>query len=346
MKSLPDPRSYAAMPADSLARLASAAADGGIALQQSNAGRALVAEVGRLLGTGREDEIRDALGRPASAEGSRALDQAIDIALAHAADASLTLRRFAFPVVLVAGGLAPGKIPGVVPGIGELRELLALHGALGQAAHVALDDALADEAGIEALRLARLYETARNVEGGAADLQLAPSDIVLQSTDETAHLRFLFGAALTPRDAPDLAETAANIGAWGLPWTRALASRLAQPGLSLLPVPRPPLPLRQALRAGRFIWREIGFQLFLSTTLREYRARIGEPDVSVASIADGSVRVRLGSTLDDTSAEFRWPLAQADDLAAVGAAIFGLLAECRLDNVQVAQAVELAAAPH
>jgi hypothetical protein len=347
MKSLPDPRSYVAVPADSLAGLASAAASGGIALQQSSAGHALVAEVGRLLGAGQEDEIRDAFRRPASAEGSRALDQAVDAVLARAADAPLALRRFAFPIVLVAGGLAPGKIPGVVPQIDGLRELLALHGALGQAAHAALHEALADEAGIEALRLARLYETAQDVEGAsAADLQPEPSDIVLQSTEETAHLRFLFGATLTPRDAPDLAETAANIGAWGLPWTRALASRLAQPGLSLLPVPRPPLPPRQALQAGRFVWREIGFQLFLSATLREYRARIGEPDVSVASVADGSVRVRLGSALDDTSSEFRWPLAQGDDLAAVDAAIFGLLAECRLDNVQVADTVQPVPASH
>ena len=97
-----------------------------------------------------------------------------------------------------------------------------------------------------------------------------------------------------------------------MPFTSELAAQLGQPGMSLLPIPRPPMGFHGALLAGRFAWREVGFQLFLSSNLRKFRSRTGEPDVSVAAFTDGSVRVRLDSRLDETfKAEFIWPLAAA-----------------------------------
>jgi hypothetical protein len=174
---------------------------------------------------------------------------------------------------------------------------------------------------------------------------LAPQDIKVGSGEERAHLRFLVGAAVTPANAPGFTETAGNIGAWGRPFTQVLAGQLGQEGLSLLPIPRPPANLLRALETGRFALREMEFQLFLSNALRRFRARVGDPDATVASYSDGSVRINLGSPFDASLAcEYRWPLYPEDDLGAVGSSIFGLLADCRLETVQVAETVWLAPA--
>jgi len=53
----------------------------------------------------------------------------------------------------------------------------------------------------------------------------------------------------------------------------------------------------------------------------------------------------LGSPFDASLAcEYRWPLYPEDNLGAVGSSIFGLLAECRLETVRVAETVWLAKA--
>src|SRR5262249_6851085 len=110
---------------------------------------------------------------------------------------------------------------------------------------------------------------------------------------------------------------------------------------------RPPQALRRAVLSGRFVWHEVRLQLFLSHHLRDFRSRTGEPDVRIASHADGSVRITLDSPLEASAGVvFRWPLAPADDFAGVRASIFDLLAECRLERIDVAGAVQPAAAPH
>jgi len=346
MNSLPDPRTYAAPGGDSLALLAIAAATAGSALQQTAPGRALIQAVSAALAEGRDSTVRDSLARAGSAAARMAMERAIEFAaLAPAEDVGL--RAFAFPLLLVTGGKSPGKIPGAIPDVGELRDLLEVSGALGQARNVGIGNALVSAGALERVPLAGLHALGRSASDAPVSMHLAPADIELDAEEERVHLRFLVGAAVTPRDAPDVCETAANVGAWGMSWTRALAKQLGQPGLSLLPVPRPPMPIRRALAAGRFAWQETQYQLFLSKALRDFRARIGDPDARVAAFSDASVRILLSTPIDEALvARFRWPLEPADDLGAVTAGILDLLEECRIANIDVVSSVQPAPASH
>lgn len=348
MNSLPDPRTYAAAGHNRLVTLAEHARITGSALQHGDAEKLLLAAVETALVAGDDEAIRRALHEATSASVYAVLQRAIELALEPPAEASLAVRLFAVPLVIVAGGREGGKIPGVVPDTQELRTLFETHGALGPAKNFGLGNALVTADFVCGVSPSLLYRMSRGGEQpDFRQLELAPADIELSSAEEQAHLRFLAGAVVTPRHAPGFTETAGNIGAWGMPITRALAEQLGQAGLSLLPIPRPPMSFQRALQAGRFAWREVGFQLFLSSALRKFRSRIGEPDVSVAAVADASVRVRLDSRLDATlEAEFVWPLGPDDDLAAVSESMFGLLAECRLDYVDVSETVQPCSASH
>jgi hypothetical protein len=161
------------------------------------------------------------------------------------------------------------------------------------------------------------------------------------------HLRFLAGVAVTAADAPGFPETSGNIGAWGMPFTRALAAQLGQPGLSLLPIPRPPMSHLRAMEAGKFAANELGLQLFLSTALRKFRSRVGEAEAAVAACRDGSLRIRLSSPFDASlSQEYAWMLQPGDDMATVSSSVFSLLEECRVTNVQIAATVQPVSASH
>src|SRR5260221_10079986 len=132
-----------------------------------------------------------------------------------------------------------------------------------------------------------------------------------------------------------------------MPLTRAFAAQLGQPGLSLLPIPRPPMSHLQALEAGTFAESEVGFQLFLSAALRKFRSRVGEAEAVVTACADGSIRIRLSSPFDASlSQEYAWNLQPGDDLAAVSSGIFSLLEECRVTNVQISDTIQLVSASH
>jgi hypothetical protein len=275
-----------------------------------------------------------------------ALAHALDAGLGARGAAALVMRIFAIPLLIVTGGRELAVVPGVVPDVGALQKLFEKHGALGQSKNFGLGNALTTAERLAEVKPSMLYRLARGTgQEGFRPPELVPQDIEVDSGEERVHLRFLVGAALTPANAPDFTETAGNIGAWGLAFTRTLAAQLGQEGLSLLPIPRPPMSLQRALETGRFGLREMEFQLFLSNALRRFRARIGDPDAAVASYSDESVRVTLGSPFDASLAcEYRWPLYPEDDLGAVSNSIFGLLAECRLETVQVAETVWLATA--
>jgi hypothetical protein len=323
-----------------LAELALRASREPSALQQGTAGRALLAAIE----SADAEVLEQALAKPASPNAAQALERGLDLAMAGNADAAISLQALAFPILLVAGGKAPATIPGAVPDVGALRELLEVHGALGQNRNFGLGNALVGETMLAAIRPRDIGMAGDAPRIGAS---LAPEPVALDMAAESASLRFLVGAALTPRDAPGVPETAANVGAWGMPWTRALSEQLAQPELSLLAIPRPPQSLRRALATGRFARAEIAFQLFLSQALREVRAKAGEPWVRVSSHADGTVRVALATPFDEGLApEHRWAVGPADDYPAIATSVLALLAECRLDDVEVVPTLQPVGGSH
>ena len=346
MKTLPDPRAYPSFSSNPLVVAAEHVAKTGSALQQQKSGGMLLSLLREALETGNDARIEQALAEATSWSVREKLQRALITALEPGDDAVLTIRVFAIPVLIVTGGRGLAVVPGVVPDVGELQALLEKHGALGQSMNFGLGNALTTTERLTAVKPAMLYRYTR--EQGAEGFRppdLAPQDIEVDSGEERVHLRFLLGAAVAAPNASDFSETAGNIGAWGLAFTQALARQLAQEGLSLLAIPRPPTNLQRALESGRFALREMEFQLFLSDALRRFRARVGDPDTTVAAYSDGSVRISLDSPFDEALAcEYRWPLYADDDLGAVGSSIFGLLADCRLETVQVAETVWLAKA--
>jgi hypothetical protein len=348
MKTLPDPRSYAPLSSNLLVTLAEKALGQGSAMQHGKPAAELSGAIEQALRAGDDPLIEQALAQSTSCAVFRMLSGALDAALKASGNAALHLRLFAIPILIVTGGRGPLVVPGVVADVGELTKLFALHGTLGPMKNFGLSGALVSAAGLAALKPGVIYRRSR--ETGQADLpplDLSPEDIRVAGSEEEVHLRFLNGVSVTSADAPGFTETAGNIGAWGLPFTRALATQLGQPGLSLLPIPRPPMSPLQALQAGRFAESELGLQLFLSTALRKFRSRVGEAEAVVAACTDGRVRISLSSPFDASlSQEYAWALQPGDDMAAVGNSIFSLLEECRVTNVQVAETVQPVSPSH
>jgi hypothetical protein len=308
-----------------------------------------VAFAARLLELDREVELRRIIDQAASPAESRAWHDAVDTAITSAASAGTAqVRLFAIPVLIVSAGTAGQRVPAALSDASALQTLLHSAGALGPTRNFGLSDALTGDAALETVPWTKLYRLAtgdRPMESG--DLALPPEPVVLRGSREQIDLRFLPAAVLLAAGAPAFPETAGAIGRWGMAFTRTLAQQLAIPGVTILPIPRSPMSFPRALRAGRFALRELGFQLFLSDALRRVRTRFGEPDVTVASYEDGSVRVRLSSTLEPSFLEEdRWALDPADDLEAVSASIFELLAEVRLPGLTVLHTVQKADVAH
>jgi hypothetical protein len=348
MKTLPDPRRYVQFSSNSLVALAQQALRQDFAMQHGKPAEKLSVAIGQALRAGDDLLIEQALAESTSQAVFRMLAAALDAALKAPGEAALHLRMFAIPILVVTGGRGPLILPGVVADVGELKKLFELHGTLGPMKNFGLSGVLVSAAGLAALKPSAVYRRSRETgQENLPPLDLPPEDIRIAGPDEEVHLRFLTGVSVTSVDAPGFTETAGDIGAWGMLFTRALATQLGQPGLSLLPIPRPPMSHLQALDAGKFAESELGFQLFLSTALRKFRSRVGEAEAAVAACTDGSVRIRLRSPFDASlSQEYVWALQPGDDMAAVCSGIFSLLAECRVTNVQVAEIVQPVSASH
>lgn len=317
-------------------------------MQHGKVADKLLEAIGQALQAGDDPLVEQAFAQAATLAEFRLLAAALDTALKAPGEAALHLRLFAIPILFVTGGRGPLVLPGVVADVAELTKLFELHGTLGPMKNFGLSGALVSAAGLAALKPSSVYRRSRETGGKVLPpLDLPPAEIRLAGAEEEVHLRFLTGVSVTSADAPGFTETAGNIGAWGMPFTRAMAAQFGQPGLSLLPIPRPPMSPLQALEAGQFAQSELGLQLFLSTALRKFRSRVGEGEAVVAACADGSVRIRLSSPFDASlSQEYTWPLQPGDDIAAIGCSIFSLLAECRVTNVQVTETVQAVLASH
>jgi hypothetical protein len=240
------------------------------------------------------------------------------------------VRMFAIPVVVVAGieraDAAAALVDGVLDDAAGLADLLKRHRALASNETVALANALVAADAIDFARLPDVADTR----------DLPPSPIAVAPGNEAVHLRFLVGSALAAPGADLFADQ--SMHGYGVPLTRALSSALAVPGVSVLGLPRAPLPLVEALWQGRLAQRDIAAQVFASNAIRRIRAATGEPAavISVHEAEDfGEVRLSLSSPFDARSAEGLrcrlWPLDRIDDVTSMLAT---LLADCRVGDVR------------
>jgi hypothetical protein len=317
--SLPDPRRYGAGD-HPLLRLA---------------GDDLSRELEMILREGREAEITAAMRAAPSRAARTGLWQAVCDA-AHRggndSDPAVVARIFALPLVIITGSSRPASLPGVVPDIAAITSLFEQHAALGKTKNFGIGNALCSFETLDGVTPSEVH--AWSAAAGGARRELEPAAIEIAAPGEQVHLRFLAGAAITAASEPSFVETAANIGAWGMPLTRALGAQLNQPGIEVLPLARPPLDLLRAAHAGRVAQLETAFNLFASNAVRRFRASTGDPVAVLAAHDDGELRVGLSSPFDETLEGFRWPLHPIDDIEAIVTAMLALFAECRVNDIR------------
>ena len=249
-------------------------------------------------------------------------------------------RLFALPLVIVAGAKQASNVPAALPDIAAVSALLEQHGVLGAGRNFGLGNALCSVETLDCLPPSLLRQWTAQLRSGAAPLELAGSALMVEPGREQVHLRFVVGATVGPAHVPAVTETGANVGAWGMPLTKLLAQQLAQSGLDILPIARPPVALYLAADAGREAQIELAFSLFLSNAVRQFRLSVGDPAVVLSAHRDrdgtSELRISLSSALDESLLEgFRWPLYPAQELSEILQKIKDLLDECRLTDVQV-----------
>lgn len=330
MASLPEPRVAAAL-ANSL--LAAAVRD--------NGGQ-LIAGLAAALAADDDAVIRAALhgGPPAVA---RRIWQALDAAI-HGTGDGVGLHLFAIPLIIVAGSRTQLTVPGAIPEIGKITALLEQHGAIGATRNFGLGNALCGAAALEALSPCALWRAVRNPAERAIADTLIPEPVAVGPGREQVHLRFLVGAGVTPQNLPSFLESASNIGTWGMPLTRELTRQLVQPGLEILPMPRPPQPLVKAAYLGRCAQLEAALNLFLSNNVRRFRMSVGDPEAVLSAHAlaagAGELRLSLSSPFDESMLEgFCWPLHPLDDLDEIAQLFHRALADCRVNGATVIERV-------
>ena len=258
-------------------------------------------------------------------------------------DEAVVLAVFVMPIVIVTGARLQAVLPGELADIDALARVLSSAGALGESRNVGFSNALCSLDTLEGLVPSTVREWRRPDAREGATRAIAPAAVPVRAGEEV-HLRFLFGAAVSPATAPSVVETASHIGAWGMPLARALGGQLATPGVDLLALPRPPAGVLSAAYRGRRAQLDVAMNLFLSNTVKRFRAAAGEPSLVISAHEGGNgaaeLRVSLSALLDDTLLEgFRWPLHPLDDLDEIAGSILQLAAACRLIDFRLVQSV-------
>ena len=302
---------------------------------------ALKLELDTLFDSASDGEIRKLLLGSPSPACYRHLQEALAKLINKPARGEVLIARlFALPLVIVAGARTATQLPDSLPDIGAVTALLNEHGVTGADKNVGLGNALIAVETLECVGPGLLREWAARLRSGGAPLELAGSPVTVATGREQVHLRFLVGASVVPAHVPTFIETGANVGAWGMPLTQLLAKQLAAPGVEVLPMARPPVPVFMAADAGRAAQIELAFNLFMSNALRDIRRAVGDPTVVLSSHqmpgGGGELRVSLSSPFDEGTLEgFRWPLHPADEVGEITKKINQLIEDCQLHDVRL-----------
>ncbi len=345
MTILPDPRCFAAAGSNPLQQLAARIVDEPDAAQRERFRLELCDDLRQSLRAGRDDLLSDALTEVSSPQAGRWLWEAVDQAVntPPGDKATLAAALFAIPVVFVTAGREGREIAGTLRDVRKLARVLEENGALGVHQNFGLNQALCADTSVEAFSLSRLYALLRRVEAERVDIwpDLIPADIEMGGEGiERVDLRFVTGILVAGVNAPSLASTAADVGRWGMPFSRELIAQLGQRGVSLLPIPRPPHGLLKALHHGQRAREEIAFQTFLSRVVRELRASTGEPAVRATSVRPDAIEITVSAALNDGVAyTHRWQLHPLDVIEDISKSIAELLEECRIERFTVDEQV-------
>ncbi len=276
------------------------------------ADRMLQHRLNELVGGGHEQSIRQAAWYPTTPESGTYIRGQVDEMIgSRPMDEAFTLELFALPVILILGATKDTVLPSVLTEPAKLNQLLEDKGVLGHCKNFGLSNALTD--------YDALYQYPLNdwMGGGASStneddqiIDFPPVPLEIKKNSESAHLRFLFGAVLNPKQAPSIFATSGDIGRWGADFAKEVSQQLTTSDCSVLAIPRPLKTPFMAMEQGYWSVREIGFQLFISNALKYARPRIGEPDVSIDITAADVMVVRISSVFDDTfDRTYSYPIA-------------------------------------
>lgn len=354
----PDPRCFAAPNGDPFVEGALALPAPASAAHAGLAGERLAGLVRRYadaLDAGEEAALRAALARAPSPGVWRTMAAALDRAM-DPAPGVVAARLFAIPIAIVVGGRAGTHLCAALPDVQRLCAVLRENRALGPVMNFALSNAMCGPEALDALSWGKVRAFAlashASLEGGWSELP--PEDLDVAGGEERVHLRFLMGAAVAPADAPTFLETASAIATWGLPFTRELSAQLQSDGASVAAIPRPPASLLAAQAAGCVAAEELGMQAFVSRELRRFRSEIGEPEVGIAALTEGSLALRFASPfIENRVCVHVRRLHPSEEWHDVLREVLQLLEECRIHDLRVGpHPVELVrfragtAAPH
>lgn len=333
---LPDPRAFGAGEHTLLAPVAAVLA--AAAPERRARHVQLSAELSARVEKGEEEDIRRAFAAMPDASHFHTLFEALAQGVeSPAADPqAVRLRLFAIPLVLVAAAVRPLTIAGTLANRDAVQRLFERSGVLGPMRNFGLSGALCAREALAALSPRTILEAGTRLDAEPIESRLPGADIAVAAGREQAHLRFLLGAGIGRADAPDIAETAAHMGAWANDLSRLLGAQLAADGLQLLVLPRVPQGLMRAPYAGRRAQLEVALHLFVSNTVRRFRSMAGDPVAILSAHDDSDLRLTLSSPFAEELVEgFRWPLAPLDDLERIACEIAELLAAVRIDDVRV-----------
>ena len=341
LKDLVDPR-IATAPANSdLVRLATEILQTDLSHQRPRF-VALTQTLKGVLDSGDEQEIRNAINLPGLPDAKRLLIEALDMAVSSPdANCSLQGLFFAVPVLIVTGGVSNIEISGVLPTKLDVRKLLEDAGAMAHNQNVSLSNALTSLNEIEKVSWAYLRQCNNGDSLDQVSLSdFPPANISSSSLQEIVHLRFLVGLSIGSPKVPKFTETAGDISKWGINFTKQFGEHVKSSSGKVLGIPRRPVSFPRAIFDGLWVANEMSLQVFVSSVLRSSRQKIGEPNVSVATYSDHSVRLRVTSVFDDQLDQtFGWHLSGIDEFSRVVETIRDLLVECGLRNIKVIPAI-------
>jgi hypothetical protein len=265
---------------------------------------------------------------------------------------SVVATLFALPVVIVAGATSNESAPvastvaGVLVDAERVTALLREHRTFGGNLSFALAAPLVAADALDIPRLPTLLAWQNlSPSDGPVAREVHPTPMVVPSNQESVHLRFLIGTAISASAVQVFADN--DAGEWIMPLAQELSRQLAATGLSVLALPRRPQAPLLALQHGRAAQREVGAQLFASNAIRRFRARVGEPSAVIsahrcaAAPGGGELRLSLSSPFDPRQAEgFRCPLFAPDRAVDVATMLLELLRDCRMTDVRVIAAAQ------
>ena len=248
---------------------------------------------------------------------------------------------FAVPVVLVVGSRTQVTLPATLADVDGLNALFRQHGLFPDGAEAWLSGKLLHPDSVVGIPSTQIFRLTRELQDAASGVPLDLPPAAVTAKDEGVFLRYLLGVAIQQEGAPAPVKLGGSVGAWGVPLMKFLGEQLKTDGVTLFPIPRPPMALMQAIVAGNFVRLEVALQVFASTQIRQLRDQGQEPVAIVSSHDNGELHFTISAEGNAKDwGGFVWPLAAQDVVAQIETNFRMLMAECHVRDVRVVPQVQ------